>query len=65
MPNQVDDVLLHAMDGTELSRVRTTLNGLRILAAISPHPIQPNSEFSGPHRYLGNALVPAHRQMLA
>ena len=63
MPNQVDDVLLHAMDGTELSRVRTTLNGLRILAAISPHPIQLNRH-PAPHRYLGNALVPAHRQML-
>jgi len=25
MPNQVDDALLHAMPGTELSRVRTEL----------------------------------------
>jgi hypothetical protein len=63
MPNQVDDVLLHAMDGTELSRVRTALNGLRILAAISPHPIQLNRH-PAPHRSLGNALVPAHRQAL-
>ena len=61
MPNQVDDVLLHAMDGSELSRVRTALNGLRILAAISPHPIQLNCH-PAPHGYLGNALVPAHRQ---
>src|SRR5260370_8317615 len=62
MPNHVDGVLLHAMSGTDLSRVRTALNGLRILAASSPHPIQLNRQ-SAPHGYLGNVLVPTHRQV--
>ena len=62
MPNHVDGVLLHTMYGTELSRVRTALNGLRILAAISPHPIQLNRQ-SAPHGYLGNVLVSTHRQV--
>jgi hypothetical protein len=47
MPNHVDDVLLHAMDGSELSRVRTEFNQLRILPIVSAHPVQPNSKFSG------------------
>src|SRR5258708_40013703 len=51
MPNQVDDALLHAMSGTELSRVRTELHRRRILAAISPHPVQADSQ-PAPHRYL-------------
>jgi hypothetical protein len=33
MPNQVDDVLLHTMSGTELSRVRVEPQRRRILAA--------------------------------
>ena len=36
MPNHMDDVLLHAMDGSELSRVRTEFNQLRILPIVSP-----------------------------
>ena len=32
MPNQVDDVLLHAMDVSELSRVRTELNSMANIA---------------------------------
>src|SRR6266478_3900405 len=62
MPIQVDGVLLHAMSGTELSRVRTELHRWRILAAISPHPVQADSQ-PAPHRYLGNTLVPSHRQV--
>ena len=46
MPNQVDDVLLHAMDGTELSRVRTTLNGL---------------EYSQPFRHIQYNLIAIRR----
>ncbi len=60
MPNQVDDALLHAMSGNELSRVRTELYGLRILTAIPPHPIQPNCQ-SPPHGHLGDTLFPTHR----
>ena len=63
MPNQVHGALLHAMSGSELSRVRTALNGLRILAAIPPHPIQLNRH-PAPQGYLGNGLVPTHRQVL-
>ena len=62
MPHHVDGVLLPTMDDTELSRVRTALNGLRIVAAIPPHPIQVNRH-PAPHRYLGNALVSTHRQV--
>src|SRR5882762_8943737 len=62
MPNHVDDALLHAMSGTELSRVRTELHRRRILAAISPHPVQADSQ-PARHRYLGNAFVPTHRQV--
>ena len=62
MPNQVDGVLLHTMSGTELSRVRTELQRLRILPTISPHPVQPNRQPAA-HRHLGNALLPTHRQV--
>ncbi len=62
MPNQVDGVLVHTMSGTELSRVRTELHRRQILAAVSPHPVQADPQPSR-HRYLGNALVPTHRQV--
>src|SRR6266436_3116478 len=62
MPNQVDDALLHAMSGSELSRVRTELYRRRIRTSIPPHPVQPNRQ-TAPHRYLGNALVPTHCQV--
>src|SRR5580700_6069660 len=61
MPNQVDGVLVHTMSDTELSRVRTELHRRRILAAVSPHPVQANPQ-PAPHRYLGDALVSTHRQ---
>jgi hypothetical protein len=47
---------------TELSRVRTELHRRRIFAGVSPHPVQADSQ-PAPHRYLGNALVPTHRQV--
>src|SRR5207245_7849188 len=62
MPNQVDDALLHAMSGSELSRVRTELDPLRIVPTVASHPVQPNSEFSG-HGRLGNVFVSTHRQV--
>jgi hypothetical protein len=62
MPNHVDGVLVHAMSGTELSRVRTELYPLRILPTVPPHPVQPNRQSSG-HGHLGNAFLPTHRQM--
>ena len=64
MPNQVHGVLLPAMSGTELSHVRTELERRRIRTSIPPHPVQANPQLP-PHRYLGNALVSAHRQVHA
>jgi hypothetical protein len=55
MPIHVDGVLVHAMSGYELSRVRTEFDPLRILPAVPPHPVQPNRESSG-HRHLGNTF---------
>ena len=62
MPIHVHGVLLHAMSGTELSRVRTELRQLSILPTVPPHPVQPHSESSG-HRHLGDVPLPAHRQV--
>src|SRR6202521_6125872 len=62
MPHQVHGVLLRAMSGTELSRVRTELYRLRIFTTVAPHPVQPNRQPAS-HRYLGNALVSTHRQV--
>jgi hypothetical protein len=61
MPIQVDGVLLRAMSGSELSRVRTELDPLRILPTVSPHPVQPNRESSG-HAHLGDVPLSTHRQ---
>src|SRR5580692_13022153 len=61
MPIQVDGVLLCAMSGTELSRVRTELHQLSILPTVPPHPVQPHSEPSG-HGHFGDVALP-HRQM--
>ena len=62
MPHQVHGVLLPTMSGSELSRVRSELERRRILTTIPPHPIQANCQPAA-HRYLGNTLVPTHRQM--
>src|SRR6185295_7654687 len=50
------------MSGSELSRVRTELDQLRIVPTVAPHPIQPNREFPG-HGCLGYVLVSSHRQV--
>src|SRR5712664_982125 len=55
-------VLLHTMSGSELSRVRTELYGLRILPAIAPHPVQANGYFAR-HRHLGDSTFSPHRQV--
>jgi len=62
MPHHVDGVLLHTMSGSELSHVRTELERRRILTSIPPQPVQTNCQ-PAPHRYLGNVLVPTHRQV--
>src|SRR6202161_2247695 len=61
MPIQVDGVLLRALSGSELSRVRTELDPLRILPTVSPHPVQPNRESPG-HARLGDVPLSTHRQ---
>jgi hypothetical protein len=62
MPIHWDGVLLHAMSGTELSRVRTELEPLCIFPTVPPHPIQPNCQSPG-HSYLGDVPLPAHGQV--
>src|ERR1700752_686880 len=62
MPNHVHGVLVHAMSGYELSRVRTELHPLCVVPIIPPHPIQPNRE-SSRHGHLGDVSLPTHRQV--
>ncbi|MCU1317288.1 MAG: hypothetical protein JWN63_2610, partial [Candidatus Acidoferrum typicum] len=62
MPNHVDDALLHAMSDSELSRVRTETDQLRIVPPFRHYPVQANTEFPG-HRRFGNVLVSTHRQV--
>jgi hypothetical protein len=62
MPIQVHGVLLHAISGTELSRVRTEFDPVCIFPTLPPHPVQPHSESSG-HGHLGHVPLPAQRQM--
>src|SRR5882762_3944634 len=50
------------MSGSELSRVRTEFDQLRIVPTVPPHPVQANGKFSG-HRRFGNVLVSTHRQV--
>jgi hypothetical protein len=40
MPNQVGGDLLHTMDESKLSRVRTELQSLLIIAFLTPHPVE-------------------------
>src|SRR6266849_5488338 len=62
MPIHLLRRLLHTMSGTELSHVRTELERRRVRTTIPPHPVQANRQTPS-HRYLGNALVPTHRQV--
>ena len=60
MPIQMDGVLLHAMSGSELSRVRTELDPLSIFPTVPPHPVHPNREYSG-HGHLGDVPLSTQR----
>ncbi len=62
MPNQSADDLFHTVDLHELPRVRTELQNLLVVPSLAQHPIQADAE-SARHRYLGDALFPAHGQM--
>ena len=60
MPIHVDGVLVHALPGTELSRVRTELDPFCIFPTVPPHPVHPNRQSSG-HGHLGDVPLPTHR----
>ena len=62
MPNQVAGDLLHTMDESKLSRVRTELQSLLIIAFLTPHPIEADGQPAG-HRHLGDAPIATHGQM--
>src|ERR1700691_1029025 len=53
--------LLRALSCSELSRVRTELDPLRILPTVSPYPVQLHCESPG-HARLGNVPLSTHRQ---
>jgi hypothetical protein len=59
MPNQVGGDLLHTMDVSRPSRVRTELQTLLIVISLPPHPVEGDAG----HRYLGDAPVAPHAQM--
>ena len=62
MPNQGGGDLLHTMDESRLSRVRTELQSLLIIAFLTPHPVEADGEFAC-HRNLSDATVATHGQM--
>jgi hypothetical protein len=62
MPIHLDGVLVHAMSGSELSRVRTKLDPLRIFPTVPPHPVHANRE-SSRHGHLGYVPLPPHGQV--
>jgi hypothetical protein len=62
MPIHVHGVLVHAMSGTELSRVRTEPDPLCIFPTVPPHPVQPHRQSPG-HGHLGDVPLPTQRQV--
>ena len=46
MPNQVGGDLLHTMDVSRLSRVRTELQSLLIIESLRPHPVEADGQFA-------------------
>src|ERR1700687_4948294 len=62
MPNQLLGVLLHTLAMSGLSRVRTEVFHLLVIAPLAPHPVHATRQ-SPPHRDLGNLPSPPHRQV--
>ena len=56
MPNHYAGDLLHTMAMYGLSRVRTELSKLTVIATLTPHPVQMNRQLSG-HRPVANFRV--------
>ncbi|MCU1248185.1 MAG: hypothetical protein JWQ49_1214 [Edaphobacter sp.] len=61
MPNRVGGDLLHTMDESRPSRVRTELQSLLIIAFLTPHPVEADGQPAG-HRHLGDAPIATHGQ---
>ena len=62
MPNHYIGDLLHTIEISGLSRVRTELLQLAVVAVLTPHPVQMHCEFPC-HRYLGNLPTTPHGEM--
>jgi hypothetical protein len=62
IPNHYVGDLLHTIEISGLSRVRTELLPLAVIAALAPHPVQMHRQFPC-HRDLCDLPSPAHRQM--
>ena len=62
MPDQVGGDLLHTMDDSRLSRVRTELQMLLIVVALPPHPVEADGQ-SASHRHLSDGPLTTLAQM--
>src|SRR5215831_9437120 len=62
MPNHYVGDLLPTIGISGLSRVRTELFELAVVAALAPHPVQMHRQLSG-HRNLGDLSSTAHREV--
>ncbi len=60
IPNHYVGDLLHTIEISGLSRVRTELLRLTVIAAFPPHPVQMHCQLAG-HRYLGDLPSTPHR----
>ncbi len=63
MPNQYLDVLLHTIEISGLSHVRTELLPLLEVPSLAPHPIQVNGQLSS-HGNFGGLSSAAHHQVV-
>jgi len=62
MPNHYVGDLLHTIGISGLSRVRTELLQLAVVASPAPHPVQMHRQLAG-HRHFRNLSSTSHRQM--
>ena len=62
MPNHYVGDLLHTMAISGLSRVRTELFEMGIIAALAPHPVQPHRQLSR-HCYLRDLSASAQGEV--
>ena len=59
MLNHYVGELLHTIEISEHSRVRTELSELAVVPALTPHPVQMHSQLPS-HRYLRNLSSTSH-----